>query len=52
MHVPYFPNLLDSVYHIEAHFDAAVWMIRSGLREPRYAVVTVAQKFDPKAMVL
>ena len=42
----------DGVDHVEAHFHAALRVIRPRLRQPAHAVVAVAQQFDPQTMVL
>lgn len=42
----------DGVYHLQAHVDTVVGVVRSGHWEPRDAVVTVTQDLDTHALVV
>lgn len=48
-HVSHVPNSLD---HVQTHLHAAMGVIIAGLWQPGNAVVTVAQQFDSKAVIL
>lgn len=45
-------NLRYGIYHIESHLDATLRMVRSRLRESRYAVITISEELYPQAMML
>ena len=43
---------IDGLDHLEAELDAALGVVDARRRQPRHAVVAVAQQLDPQAVAL
>ena len=43
---------IDGADHLEAELDAALGVVDARRRQPRHAVVAVAQQLDPQAVAL